>query len=164
VSALALSALSTSRFVFEGFLSAKAAERKKHLESLKFEERTMIFYEAPHKLLRTLSDMRDVFGEARKISLCRELTKLNEEIIRTDLKNALETYAEKEPRGEYVLVIEGIDKNNTTEPKNSEAELTPEEAVLRLIEGGMQKKDAIKEVAKRLGVPKSEIYSLFVND
>ena len=163
VSALALSALSTRRFAFEGFLSAKQSERKKHLASLSGEERTMIFYEAPHKLKATLSDMLSVFGEGRKISLCRELTKLNEEIIRITLGEAVRLYEEKEPRGEYVLVLEGAAEAGVFETVDDAASnLSPKEQVETLIEGGMDKKSAIKEVAKRLGVHKSEIYALML--
>ena len=110
ISALALSALSTSRFAFEGFLPAQKGDRKKRLDAVKGEGRTMIFYEAPHKLKTTLGDMLEVFGAQRKISLCRELTKLNEEIIRTTLGGAVKLYSEKEPRGEYVLVLEGAEE------------------------------------------------------
>ena len=161
VSALALSALSSTRFAFEGFLPAKSGERRKRLEKLVNEERTMIFYEAPHKLVRTLTDMRDTFGEERKISLCRELTKLNEEAIRVTLGEAVRLYEEKEPRGEYVLVLEGAEEAGVMTGEEA-SDLTPKEQVEALIEEGMPKKDAIKEVAKRLGVPKSEIYSLMI--
>lgn len=161
VSALALSALSSTRFAFEGFLPAKSGERRKRLEKLVNEERTMIFYEAPHKLVRTLTDMRDTFGEERKISLCRELTKLNEEAIRVTLGEAVRLYEEKEPRGEYVLVLEGAEEAGVMTGEEA-SDLTPKEQVEALIEEGMPKKDAIKEVAKRLGVPKSEIYNLMI--
>ena len=154
VSALALSALSTSRFCFEGFLDAKASERKKQLEALKNEERTMIFYEAPHKLRATLADMRTVFGDDRKISLCRELTKLNEQTIRTTLTGAVELYESTEPRGEYVLVVEG----GSFSEENELTSLSPKEHVEHYISLGMTKKDAIKAAAKDRGVPKSDIY------
>ncbi len=157
VSALSLSALSTTRFAFEGFLPAKSSERKKRLEAVAKEDRTMIFYEAPHKLKATLSDMAKVFGDDRKISLCRELTKLNEEIHRTTLGEAIKTYEEREPRGEYVLVIDGSSKNDDSELEN----ITPEEQVAAYISLGMSKMDAIKQTAKDRGVPKSEIYKLF---
>ena len=159
VSALALSALSTSRFTFEGFLPPKSGERKKRLASLRGEERTMIFYEAPHKLCRTLADMGEAFGGDRRISLCRELTKLNEEIIRMTVAEAISLYEAKEPRGEYVLVLEGAPEGSS---EAAESELTPKEQVEALIAEGMPKKDAIKEIAHRLGVPKSEIYDLMI--
>lgn len=157
VSALSLSALSTSRFAFEGFLPAKASDRKKRLEAVAKEDRTMIFYEAPHKLKTTLFDMAKVFGNDRKISLCRELTKLNEEIQRTTLGDAVKTYEEKEPRGEYVLIIDGAPEEDSSELEN----LTPEEQVAAYVTLGMSKMDAIKQTAKDRGVPKSEIYKLF---
>ncbi len=160
VSALSLSALKTARFAFEGFLPAKESERKKRLSALTKEERTLIFYEAPHKLKSTLADMEEVFGGERKISLCRELTKLNEEIIRTTLSGAVAIYTEKEPRGEYVLVLEGIDEagvsNSTAD--DSLLSLTPREHVEHYINLGMPKMDAIKAAAKDRGVPKNEIY------
>ncbi len=162
VSALALSALSTQRFAFEGFLSAKQSERKKRLSALLFEERTMIFYEAPHKLCRTLADMAEIFGAQRKITLCRELTKLNEEIIRLTLGEVLSLYEAKEPRGEYVLVLEGASEAGISTASETETSIPPREQVLALMADGMDKKDAIKEVAKRLGVPKSEIYALMI--
>ena len=163
ISALAISALCTSRFTFEGFLSAKPSERRARLSELSGERRTMIFYEAPHKLKRTLDDMREVFGTERKISLCRELTKLNEEAIRTTLGGAVSLYEEKEPRGEYVLVLEGADEAGIAPRSDFDSALSPREQVEALIGEGMQKKDAIKEVAKRLGVPKSEIYNLMID-
>lgn len=162
VSALALSALSTARFAFEGFLPAKSGDRKRRLASLAQEERTMIFYEAPHKLARTLIDMKEAFGGERKISLCRELTKLNEEIIRISLNDAVMLYEEKEPRGEYVLVLEGALEAGISVNEDFDASIPPREQVEALIAEGMPKKDAIKEVAKRLGVPKSEIYNLMI--
>ena len=162
ISALAISALATSRFAFEGFLSAKASERRARLEKVKFEERTLIFYEAPHKLKATLADMRDIFGENRKISLCRELTKLNEEAIRTTVSGALLLYSEKEPRGEYVLVVEGALEAGISPDKDEDLNLSPKEAVEKYISEGMSKMDAIKAVAKERGVPKSEIYNLMI--
>ena len=162
VSALALSALSTSRFTFEGFLPAQKSERKKRLASLEKEERTMIFYEAPHKLSATLSDMKDTFGESRKISLCRELTKLNEEVIRTTLAEALSIYSVKEPRGEYVLVVEGADETGVSIDSNPLTELSPENHVEHYINLGFSKMDAIKAAAKDRGIPKSEMYKLLI--
>ena len=165
ISALALSALATSRFAFEGFLPAVKGDRKKRLDAVKCESRTMIFYEAPHKLKATLKDMLDTFGEDRKISLCRELTKLNEEIIRTTLGGAVRLYSEREPRGEYVLVLEGAEEAGCKVEANGNPllKLSPREHVERYIEGGMSKMDAIKAVAKERGVPKSEIYDIMIN-
>lgn len=160
VSALSLSGLSTSKFVFEGFLPVKGSDRKKRLEALCGEERTMIIYEAPHKLRNTLDDLVSFFGEKRKISLCRELTKLNEEIERTTLGDAVERYKEKEPRGEYVLIIEGGVKTSESDFNF----LSPKEHVEKYISLGMPKMDAIKQAAKDRGVPKSELYKLLTND
>ena len=117
---------------------------------------------APHKLCRTLADLTETFGSERKISLCRELTKLNEEAIRITLGEAVKLYGEKEPRGEYVLVLEGAEEAGISVNAAPETELSPKEQVELLIENGTPKMDAIKEVAKRLGVPKSEIYNLMI--
>ena len=160
VSALALSGLSTVRFTFEGFLPAQKNERRKRLDDLKNEERTMIFYEAPHKLRTTLDDMLEVFGLDRKISLCRELTKLNEESHRTTLEGAVSHYKEKEPRGEYVLVIEGGHKAIDTD--NPLLSLSPEEHVSHYEKMGMKRMDAIKAAAKDRGTSKSEFYKLLI--
>lgn len=155
VNALALSALPTGRFAFEGFLSTNKAERKKHLESAKNDTHTLIFYEAPHKLKATLADMLSFFGD-RKISLCRELTKINEEIMRTTLSGACEYYSANEPRGEYVLVIEGADKEQRDESFFSD--MTVAEHIDYYVSSGMKKMDAIKAVAKDRDMPKNEIY------
>ena len=161
VSALSLSGLSTARFAFEGFLPVKSGERKKRLDAVRSEERTMIFYEAPHKLKNTLSDMEDVFGAERKISLCRELTKLNEEIKRTTIKEAIKFYEEKEPRGEYVLIVEGAEKVSADSELLS---LSAVEHVEFYVSLGLSKMDAIKKAARERGVSKSEIYKLLAND
>ena len=163
VSALALSALSSKRFTFEGFLSAHKGERMRALEKLKYEERTMIFYEAPHKLKATLLDMREVFSGERKISLARELTKLNEEVIRTTLSGALALYEEKEPRGEYVLVLEGAEEAGAIkEEENPLTSLTPEEHVKKYESDGLSRMDAIKKAARDRGMPKSEFYKMLI--
>ncbi len=159
VSALAISGLNTSRFTFEGFLSVTKKQRFDHLEVLKNETRTMIFYEAPHKLIYTLQDMLEYFGD-RKISLCRELTKVYEEVIRLTLSEAIEYYKEKNPKGEYVLVIEG--KEDNSEDKN----ITLEEALERvkaLVENGVKTSDACKTVAKESTFKKGELYSAYCN-
>lgn len=157
VSALAMSAISSTRFCFEGFLSAQKNERKKQLSRLHGEERTMIFYEAPHKLKATLLDMLGEFGDDRKISLCREITKLNEEVIRTTLADAVSLYSEKEPRGEYVLIVEGCSAAEL-DGENPLLSLSPEEHVMHYVNSGMSKMDAIKAAAKDRGIPKSEMY------
>ena len=154
VNALALSGLATGKFVFEGFLPVPKAERRERLEELSGEKRTMILYEAPHKLRTTLADLKEAFGD-RKIALCRELTKLNEEILRTTLDDAIAHYEEREPRGEYVLILEGGEgKKKTCFYEN----MTVEEHVAYYVAKGMSKMDATKAVAKDLGVPKNEIY------
>jgi len=161
VNALALSALPTGRFCFEGFLSTNRNERFSRLEEIKNDRRTTVFYEAPHKLKKTLEDIFEVFGD-RKISLCRELTKLNEEVIRTTIKEAMKLYEENEPRGEFVLVVEGA----SDEAILSEAffsNMTVEEHLAHYMNEGMSKMDAIKKTAKDRGVPKSEIYDLMID-
>ena len=157
ISALALSSLTTSKFCFEGFLSAKQSEREKRLTELRSETRTVIYYEAPHKLKDTLSTMAKVFGEGRRIAICRELTKLNEEIRRTTLGGALEYYAENEPRGEYVLVVEGADSKDAM-LHNPLLSLSEEEHVKHYESQGLKRMDAIKAAAKDRGLSKSELY------
>ena len=155
VNALAVSGLPTGRFTFEGFLTVNKKNRREHLESLKGEVRTMIFHEAPHKLLGTLEDLRDTFGPDRKIALCRELTKLHEETLRTTLGEAVERYTETAPKGEFVLVVEGG-------VPRKEATVTLEDAVaqvLALKAQGVRLKDAAKEVAEHTGLSKNELYA-----
>ena len=158
VSALAMSGLFTGKFVFEGFLSTANNERREALENLKNERRTIIFYEAPHKLRGTLADLMKAFGD-RKISLCRELTKLNEEVLRMTLSEAIAYYEENQPRGEYVLVLEGASKE---EQKANAfwAEMDEFAHVAYYTEKGLSKNDAIKAAAKDRGVGKSEIYNI----
>ena len=159
VTALALSGLATSRFAFEGFLSAIRSERVKRLQTLKREDRTMIFYEAPHKLQKTLDDMAQCFGEDRRISLCRELTKINEEIVRTTLGAAISLYSEKEPRGEFVLIVEGA-TDARDEASDELLSLSPEEHVRVYEEMGLGRMDAIKRAAKDRGMSKSDLYKI----
>ena len=160
VSALSVSGLGTRRFAFEGFLSANKSERKKQLERVKNDDRTLIFYEAPHKLKATLGDMAEIFGGDRKISLCRELTKLNEEIKRTTLENAIAFYSANEPRGEYVLVVEGFDGEIIDEGVAKLLSLSPEEHVQKYELDGLSRMDAIKRAAKDRGMSKSELYKI----
>lgn len=161
VSALSLSALSTGRFCFEGFLSPNKKEREERLLKLKREERTMIIYEAPHKLKNTISDLAQVFGENRKISLCRELTKLNEEIVRTTLGEAKKYYETNEPRGEYVLILEGAEEAGVSvKEDNPLLSLTPEEHVAHYESEGLKRMDAIKAAAKDRGMAKSDLYKI----
>lgn len=154
ITALSISALPTGRFAFEGFLSVNKKERRERLGKLKSEERTMIFYEAPHKLRDTLDDLSEAFGGERKISLCRELTKLHEEVLRMNLGEAVAYYAENSPRGEYVLILEGASEATSDE-------LTKEEAValaVKLVEQGVSQKDAVKQIATQTGFPKNDLY------
>ncbi len=154
ITALSISGLPTGRFCFEGFLSTAKKSRREHLASLNKEQRTMIFYEAPHKLVVTLEDMAEAFGPDRKISLCRELTKLHEEVVRTTLGEAIEKYTANPPKGEFVLVVDGA------APEIKEAATADDAAahVARLMEGGMSRKDAIKQTAKDLDLPKNVVY------
>lgn len=158
ITALTLSGLPTSRFAFEGFLSTAKSERNERLTELQNEVRTMIFYEAPHKLRVTLADLYKYFGD-RKISLCREITKLNEEVCRTTISEAIKIYEEKEPRGEYVLIVGGAEKKTNTE----EYPADPIEHVKLLIDGGMTKMEAVKTVAKARGENKNDIYKLVLD-
>ena len=157
ITALILSGLPAARYAFEGFLSTNKRNRYEHLESVRNDTHTLIFYEAPHKLLTTLNDMRDVFGGERRIALARELTKLHEEIIRTTINGAIEHYAEKSPRGEYVLVIEG--STETSEEECFWKDMSITEHVDKYIADGMAQKDAIKAAAQDRGVPKRDIYA-----
>lgn len=155
---LVVSGLSTSRFVFEGFLPVEKKERKERLENIKDEEKTIIFYEAPHKLQRTLKDMCQYLGD-RKIALCRELTKRYEEIIRTTLFEALAMYEDKKPLGEFVLVVEGKKKEEIDKERAAKYEgITIEEHIKMYIDLGMDKKEAIKKVAKERNLSKSDVY------
>ena len=154
ITALSISGQATGRFCFEGFLSTAKKSRREHLEALIGEQRTMIFYEAPHKLPATLADMAEVFGADRPISLCRELTKLHEEVVRTTLGGAIDLYNAQSPKGEFVLVVAGC----TPEEKPA---ATAEDAVARveaLVAEGLSRKDAIKQAAKELDLPKNVVY------
>lgn len=154
VNALAVSGLPTGRFTFEGFLAMNKKNRKAHLESLKHEERTMVFHEAPHKLRATLDDLSAAFGPDRRVALCRELTKLHEEIWKTSLGEAVAHYAANEPRGEYVLVMAGA-------PAAEPTELTLDEAAQRALEltrQGFGPSAAAKAAAQGTPYSKSEIY------
>lgn len=157
VCALTLSALATGRFAFEGFVTTNKGERRALLSKLKNEERTMIFYEAPHKLRQTLYDMLTYMGD-RKISLCRELTKLNEEVIRTTLSEAVKYYGEKDPRGEYVLIVEG----GLAEKVPDEYPEDPEEHVKMYEAQGLERMAAIKAAAKDRGLSKGAFYKMLI--
>ena len=156
VSALALSGLPTARFAFEGFLPAQKSDRRKRLEPLKNEERTMIFYEAPHKLRATLDDLLAVFGGDRRIAICRELTKAHEEILRMTLAEAVSYYEENAPRGEYVLVVEGCAETHSDAAFWVNMDIP--EHVAHYMNTGLSKMEAIKQAARDRGVPKNEVY------
>lgn len=160
ITALSISGQSTGRFCFEGFLSTANKSRREHLTSLIGERRTMIFYEAPHKLLNTLTDMASVFGNDRPISLCRELTKLHEQVVRTTIGQAIAQYTEQPPKGEFVLVVSGA-------PAEKEVSSTPEDAAKRvaeLMQSGLSRKDAVKQTAIELGLPKNAVYDAALSE
>ncbi len=159
ITALSISGQATGRFCFEGFLSTAKKSRREHLESLRQETRTMIFYEAPHKLAATLEDLAQCFGEDRPISLCRELTKLHEEVIRTTLGGAISFYAENPPKGEFVLVVAGA-------PEAEKETASQDDAAARLaqlLDQGLSRKDAVKQTAKELSLPKNTVYDIAVS-
>lgn len=160
INALILSGLPTARFSFEGFLSTNNRHRAEHLESVKNDRRTMIFYEAPHKLRYTLEDMQKYFGANRKIALVRELTKLHEEVFRTTLGGAMEFYAENKPRGEYVLVIDGA-KETAVAENAWWAELDICAHIDRYITDGLDKKEAIRRAAADRNMPRREAYNAY---
>lgn len=162
VCALAVSGLPTGRWCFEGFLSVNKKARKEHLDSLLSEKRTMIFYEAPHKLRQTLHDMRLAFGDDRKIAMCREITKIHEESLRMTLSEAEEYYTENSPRGEYVLVLEGNTEVITDVSDEERMEIAIS-AVQKRIESGETLKDAVKLVSADIGVKKNALYKEALN-
>ena len=153
VTALCGSGLPTGRFCFEGFLPAQKKERTARLASLQAETRTMVFYEAPHRLTATLDALCASLGPDRRISLCRELTKLHEEYLRTPLGEAVRHYQENPPRGEFVLVVEGTEP--TAETPSIESAL---QMVAALMDSGISRKDAAKQVAEQTGLKKNELY------
>lgn len=154
VNALAVSGLPTGRFTFEGFLAMNKKNRRTHLDSLRREERTMLFYEAPHKLLATLRDLRDTFGPERRISLCRELTKLYEEVRRTTLGEAADWYEDNPPKGEFVLVVEGGAPAAPPQP-------TQEDGLARTAQlraEGLSFRDAVRQAAEECGLSRKALY------
>ena len=160
ITALSISGQSTGRFCFEGFLSTAKKSRREHLDSLKNEKRTMIFYEAPHKLPATLESMAEAFGGDRPISLCRELTKLHEEVIRTTLSGAIALYSQQPPKGEFVLVVAGA-------PEQEEETATVQDAKSRveeLMAQGLSRKDAVKQTAQELNLPKNAVYEAALSE
>ena len=159
VAAIALSGLPVGRFTFEGFLSVSKVSRREHLEAVKKEKRTMVFYEAPHKLSATLTDMYSYFGD-RKIAIVREITKIHEEVIRTTLKEASEKYREESLKGEIVLVIEGYTQKEDDIPTLEDA---IEKAKIYLKEG-LSASFAAKQAAKDTGIKKGDIYKALQED
>ena len=159
ITALSISGQATGRFCFEGFLSTSKKSRREHLESLAQERRTMIFYEAPHKLTATLEDLAACFGADRPVSLCRELTKLHEEVIRTTLGQALERYTQTPPKGEFVLVVAGAPEPVREGPSQSDAAAR----LAQLLEQGLSRKDAVKQTARELSLPKNTVYDIAVS-
>ena len=160
ISALCVSGLVTSRFSFEGFLSTNKRSRLEHLTSIRKDTHTLIFYEAPHKLLSTLKDLYETLGD-RKISLVKEITKLHESVNRTTLAQAVQYYTENTPKGEFVLVLEGA-----VIAENNEEEMTLEQAVQlakELMEQGHRPSDAAKEAAKLTQFKKAEIYKQLID-
>lgn len=160
ITALAVSGLPTARFTFEGFLPMNRKNRRALLDTLAAEERTMIFYEAPHKLAATLEDLAAAFGGDRRVSLCRELTKLHEEVDRTTLAGAVERYQIEAPRGEFVLVVEGV-RCRETEGATLDQGL---ERVEDLQSEGLSRKDAVKQAAKELGLARNELYAAAIKE
>ena len=160
ITALALSGLPTARFCFEGFLPRDKKERTARLSALQGESRTMILHEAPHRLQETLRLLANALGEAREIALCRELTKRNEEILRTTIGGAIAHYGEVAPRGEYVLVVAGGSAPAASAEADPTAAFSPADLVAYYEAKGMARMDAIKAAAKARGIPKNELYRI----
>lgn len=161
--ALTVSGLSTKKFVFEGFIERDGKGRREDLLRLKTETKTIILYEAPHRLQKTLSDLYEAVGD-RSIAICRELTKKHEEILRLTLSEAISHYQEKSPRGEYVLILQGLTQEEINREKEEKYEnLSIEEHIIEVMNTGNSKKDAIKIVSKERGIPKSDVYKESIN-
>jgi 16S rRNA (cytidine1402-2'-O)-methyltransferase len=160
ITGLIISGLPTGRFVFEGFLTMNKSSRLERLEQLKDEVRTMVFYEAPHKLPYTLKDMYNTWGGDRRISLARELTKRYEEVIRCTISEAIARFDNEPPKGEFVLIIEGQDENVLIRNEQEKySEISIEQHVQQYVDTGMQKKDAIRKVAQDRGLNKRDVYN-----
>lgn len=163
INALIVSGLPTRRFVFEAFLPSDKKERAAVLEELKRETRTIIIYEAPHRLLRTLIQLEELLGGERRAAVCKELTKKHETVYRATLKEAVEYYTDNEPRGEYVLVLEGLDRGELVREEQARwQEMSVEEHLDFYLKQGIERREAVKLVAKDRGVPKREIYNMTV--
>jgi len=160
ITALCISGLPTARFTFEGFLPTAAKDRRERLEQLLAEQRTMIFYEAPHRLRETLRDLAEAFGPDRPIALCRELTKLHEEALRLRLGEAVTYYEENEPRGEYVLVLGGAPEAARSKEVTLEEALT---MVRQQLDAGKRKKEAVRAVSELTGFPRNALYDAVLN-
>ena len=164
INALIISGLPPRRFVFEAFLPSDKKERAAVLEELSHETRTMIIYEAPHRLCRTLAELAEILGGDRQIAVCKELTKRHETVYRSDIKGAVDYYNANEPRGEYVLVIAGLNREDIIRDKQDAWKEMPLEEHLKHYESqGIERREAIKLVAKDRGVPKREIYNMTLN-
>lgn len=168
ICAVSASGLSTSKFAFEGFLPQKSTERRKQLEKLRDEKRTIVVYEAPHRLLKCLSDIRDILGE-RKIAVAREMTKLHEEFFRGTVSEAIEKFESTPPKGEIVLVIEGAGSETGGTRK---VDLSEREGINKIIlqevenkmKSGMDKKEAMKVVAREFSIPKRQVYKILLEE
>lgn len=159
VTGLVLSGLPSGRFSFEGFLPMNKRARGERLKSIKEDTRTLVFYEAPHKLIHTLRDMKEAFGN-RRVALARELTKKFEEIIRCTLDEAIEKYGTEAPKGEFVLILEGADENRLEEEKiSSWSSISLREHVKKYLDAGLEKKEAMKKVAEDRGISKRDVYN-----
>ncbi|MEW9094570.1 MAG: 16S rRNA (cytidine(1402)-2'-O)-methyltransferase [Clostridiaceae bacterium] len=163
ITALVYSGMDTSKFMFLGFIPKSNKEKRELIEEIKERKETLIFYEAPHRLINTLEFLKENLGE-RRISLCRELTKLHEDIIRTTISNSLEYYKKNSPKGEYVLILEGKSQQEIEmEEKEKWQDLSIEEHIMMYMEEGLNKKEAIKSTAKDRRLSKSEVYKFSIN-
>lgn len=161
INALIISGMSTRRFSFEAFLSSNKKERAAVLAELEKETRTMIIYEAPHRLVKTLAELADHLGESRKIAVCKELTKKHESVFRASIKEAIDYYTENEPKGEYVLVVEGLDRDVIVKEQQEEwQKMSVEQHMEYYTNQGIERKEAMRLVAKDRGVSKRDIYNL----
>lgn len=163
ITALVVSGLPTESFIFIGFLPASKGARREKLRDLQYQRGTMIFYEAPHRLRTTLADMLCVFGN-RRAALARELTKIHEEVVRDSLQNILDCFKEKEPRGEITIVVQGASEEEAREEEISRLQMTPAEYVALLEEGGVSRKEAIREAARLYSLPKRDVYRSVVEE
>lgn len=155
--ALVLSGLPTGKFVFEGFLPSSKKDRKEALQNIKNEERTIILYESPYRVKALLEDMLDIFGE-RDIAVCRELTKKYEEVFRGSIEQSIEKFTQDDPKGEFVIIVRGADRVEVSQESQEWENISIKDHLLKYINEGMTKKDAVKKVAEDRGLPKNEVY------